>query len=160
MSSPNNDETIAAPRQELREEDEMGGSSGPINVPLTATRSGNTIRVTGSGGASLAVDRPATRFNFTLTDNSQCNVKFASLLAVDDCSTCPPTSGGTSQQIVGVTMNNGATPKTAAFTDNNSNPAQNGPMDVAYQWSFTCDCPGVTVQPFDPIISNGGRSAG
>ena len=131
---------------------------GPISVALTATRNGNRISVTGvGGGPTLAPGRPATRFNFTLTDESNCNVRFVRLDTADECSDCPPPPGENSHQITGVVMHNALTPKTAHFTDNNSNPASAGPIDVAYQWHFACDCPGVSVDPYDPIISNGGR---
>ena len=41
----------------------------------------------------------------------------------------------------------------AEFWDRNDN---EGEMDVSYQWEFTCP-DGTTVQPFDPIIANGGK---
>ena len=44
---------------------------------------------------------------------------------------------------------------TASFTNNNNN---KDPMDVAYQWKFTCSDPELEVQPFDPIINNGGTT--
>ncbi|WP_458389738.1 hypothetical protein [Sphingomonas sp. F9_3S_D5_B_2] len=106
----------------------------------------------------MPTNAPATHFMFTLNDQSGANVKFASLDAADNLTGCPPTgSGNKSTQVVGETMNNNAPQKRAQFTDNNSNPAKNGPMNVSYQWNFTCDAP-FTVEPFDPIISNGGKT--
>lgn len=128
-----------------------------INVGLTANLSGNTISITGNGAAKLPKNSGAARFNFTLTDNTGANVQFASLDAADNSSSCPPPSGENSQQIVAVNMNNNASPKSAAFTDNNSNVNVNGPMNVSYQWNFSCNAP-YSVQSFDPIIENGGKS--
>jgi hypothetical protein len=126
-------------------------------VALTTSLNGNTIAITGDGGWNVPAGQPATHFNFTLTDTSGANVQFASLDAADNMTTCPPPgSGNGSGQIVGVTMNNNGPNKSARFTDNNSNPSTNGPMNVSYQWNFSCD-PTHTVQSFDPIISNGGR---
>lgn len=151
------DETLA-PDQKLHTEDgPMGNWGNQINVPLTATRNGNTISITGNGGANLAVNSGAHRFVFTLTDNSGANVQFASVDTCDNTTSCPPPSGENSQQIVAVVMQNTSSPKYAAFTDNNSNLANNGPMSVSYQWNFTCDSP-CTVGSFDPIIENGGRT--
>ena len=126
---------------------------------LTANRSGNTVTVTGPSSFNLPVDTGATRFNFTLTDNTGgLDVKFQSLDREDNCSTCPPASGDNSRQIGGVAMNNNQTPKKAAFTDNNNNNAKDGPLDVCFQWNFTCNDPNVTVEPYDPIITNGGET--
>ena len=126
-------------------------------VALSTSVDGNRIAIIGNGGWTVPVGQAATRFNFTLTDTSGANVHFAGLDAADNMTTCPPPgSGNMSGQIVGVTTNNNGPNKTAGFTDNNSNPSTNGPMNVSYQWNFSCD-PSHTVQPFDPIISNGGR---
>lgn len=121
-------------------------------VALTATKSGNRVTVSGNGGADLPQNSGAHRFNFTISSPPGLAVQFASLDTQDNCSTCPPASGENSQQIVGVQINGG----TAAFTDNNNN--QGGPMDVSYQWNFSCSDPDVDVESFDPIIKNGGTT--
>jgi hypothetical protein len=128
----------------------MAGPPTAHNIQLTATRNGNRVRVTGPGGANLPQGSGVHRFNFALTDNTGLNVQFASLDTEDNCSTCPPATGKNSQQIVGETIKND---QTASFTDNNNN---SGTMDVCYQWNFTCNNPNVTVEPYDPIIINGG----
>jgi hypothetical protein len=131
-------------------------SSRTIDVPLTATVVGNTIRITGQGDADLTKDSGAHRFNFTITQPpGGPTVSFGSLDREDDCSTCPPKAGNNSQQIVGVQTFNNESPKRAFFTDNNNN---SQPMDVSYQWNFTCDDKGMRVEPFDPIIRNGGET--
>ena len=122
-------------------------------VPLTATVSGQTVTISGNGGASLAKNSGAHRFDFTIASPPGLTVKFDSLDSQDNCSTCPPASGENSQQIVGVQI--GRNGDTASFTDNNSN---KNPMDVSYQWNFTCSDPSMTVEPFDPIITNGGTT--
>lgn len=136
----------------------MNDPSPPSHaIPLTANANGSVITVSGNGDWTLHAGAPATEFQFTLDDRSNANVQFASLDAADNISTCPPVgSGNQSGQIVGVTMNNNGPNKSARFNDNNSNPSVNGPMNVSYQWNFSCN-PGFTVQPFDPIISNGGK---
>lgn len=121
------------------------------SVPLTATVAGNTVRISGSGGASLPKNSGAHRFNFTLASPPGLTVEFESLDTQDDCSTCPPASGENSKQIVGVQIGS----DTASFTDNNNN---KDPMDVSYQWNFSCNDPKLTVEPFDPIIKNGGTT--
>lgn len=127
-----------------------------VDVALIATRNGNRVRIDGNGGANLPIDSGAHRFTFTLQDNSGLNVRFSSL-DTEDGGTCPPDPGENSGQIVGVVMNNNRTPKTAAFTDNNNNKAKDGPLNVCYQWNFTCDA-GAEVDSFDPIITNGGET--
>jgi hypothetical protein len=153
----NENDSLTAVRQDSRQEKDMPGNT--ISVALTATDNGDgTISVTGSnGGTSLPTNSGAARFSFTLTDNTGFNVKFASLDAADNNTSCPPPPGENSQQITGVVMNNDQTPRTAAFTDNNSNNAANGPMSISYAWNFTCD-PGRTVGQYDPIITNGGKT--
>jgi len=122
------------------------------SVPLTATVSGNTVTISGNGSANLAKNSGAHRFNFSLTSPAGLTVQFDSLDTQDDCSTCPPASGENSKQIVGVQIGS----NTASFTDSNNN--KDGPMDVSYQWNFTCDDPTLQVEPFDPIIKNGGTT--
>lgn len=121
------------------------------NVALTATLTGNKVQISGVGGADLKKDSGAHRFNFTLSSPPGVNVRFDSLDTEDDCSTCPPSSGENSKQIVGVQIGS----STASFTDNNNNKT---PMDVSYQWNFTCDDPKLNVGSFDPIIKNGGTT--
>lgn len=130
----------------------------PTNtIPLTTSVNGSVISINGDGNWTLNAGTPATEFQFSLTDTSGANVQFASLDTADNINSCPSTgSGNQSGQITGITMNNNGPNKSARFNDNNNNPAVNGPMNVSYQWNFTCDA-GHTVQPFDPIISNGGK---
>ncbi len=92
-------------------------------------------------------------FKFRLDDRTGKNVRFASLTAADDCSTCPPDTTNPNTQIDDVTIHNTPGQSRAEFRDRNDNKPE---MDVSYQWEFTCDPP-FTVQPFDPIIANGGR---
>ena len=127
------------------------GSAPDREIPLTTSREGNIVRILGEGGADLPKGSGAHRFRFTLNDTTGLNVEFSSLDTQDDVSSCPPAPGENSQQIVGVTM--GSPARTAGFTDNNNN---SSPMNVSYQWNFTCSDPNVQVQPFDPIIRNGG----
>ena len=128
------------------------GSSPPVHdIPLTATRTGNRVRISGNGGANLPKASGAHRFRFTVASPPGLIVDFSALDTEDNQSTCPPAPGENSTQIVGVTI--GPQVGTASFTDNNNN---SGPMDVCYQWHFTCNDPAVTVEPFDPIIRNGG----
>ena len=102
----------------------------------------------------LGKGEPPRRFNFALTDNTGLNVRFDSLDTQDNRSQCPPTvTGENSGQIVGVQINNAQ----AAFTDNNSNPSSQGPLDVCYRWNFTCDDRSKLPISFDPIIRNPGN---
>lgn len=123
-------------------------------VALTASISGNKITISGNGGADLPKNSGAHRFDFTLASPPGVTVEFASLDTQDNCSTCPPASGENSTQIVGVQIGKGG--NSASFTDNNNN--KGGPMDVSYQWNFTCDDPSIQVEAFDPIIKNGGTT--
>ena len=92
-------------------------------------------------------------FKFKLDDNTGKNVRFAALTSADNCSTCPPVTTGPNTQIHDIQIHNTPGQPRAEFKDRNDNPR---PMDVSYQWEFDCDS-GFTVEPFDPIISNGGR---
>ena len=158
MSPPHENDTAVAPRPHEKFAEDGPPAGGEIEIALSTVVNGNTISITGLGDASLAKDRGATSFKFTLTDSSGANVKFDSLDTKDGITTCPPTgSGNQSTQIDGIGMNNNQTPVKAHFTDHNSNLASNGTLDVSYQWNFTCDSP-YTVQPFDPIIQNGGKT--
>ena len=140
------------PRPKIADNDPPGGPQ--FAIPLTTRVDGNTITILGDGSKTVPKGQAATHFMFTLTDTSGGEVQFASLDAADNSSSCPPPRGINSSQIVGVTMNNNAPQKTAQFTDNNSNQGQ---MNISYQWNFTCS-PTFNVLPFDPIISNGGKS--
>ena len=139
--------------QTLEMEQSMAGSKNH-DIALTATVSGSTITINGEGGADLGKNSGAHRFNFILTPPQDVDVQFASLDTQDSCSTCPPNPGDNSGQIVG--MHIAPDGHSAAFTDNNNN--KDGPMDVAYQWNFTCSNPNLQVEPFDPIIRNGGTT--
>lgn len=131
----------------------MGASVRNHDIPLTATLTGSKVTIEGDGDLTLKKGAPAHRFRFTLNDETKLNVEFASLDREDNCSTCPPESGDNSDQIVAVTI--GPHPGTAAFTDNNNN---KGLMYISYQWNFTCDDPTKEVEPFDPVIINGGTT--
>jgi hypothetical protein len=128
-----------------------------VNLALTADldEKGNVVISGDRSTKELKKGDPPRTFNFTLTDNTNLNVKFLSLDSEDNWSQCPPPGGENSQQIVGVQVHNNQTPKTARFTDNNSN---KGAMDVCYQWNFTCDDPSKLPISFDPIIKNGGTN--
>lgn len=115
-------------------------------IQLGTRVQGNRIFIDGNGGATLPKGSGAHRFNFILNDTTTFNVEFDTLDTEDD-TTCPPSSGENSDQIVGVVINS----KDAHFTDNNSRP-----VNVCYQWNFTCNDSSKTVEPFDPIIINGG----
>jgi hypothetical protein len=121
-------------------------------IALTATIIGNSVKISGDGSASLPKNSGAHRFEFTIASPPGMAVKFASLDCEDDRPTCPPKAGDNSKQIVGVKI--GKDGDTASFTNNNNNRA---PMDVCYQWHFSCSDPTKTVEPFDPVIKNGGR---
>jgi len=127
-----------------------------LTIPLTTSVHGNRISINGSGNASLPQNQGATVFNFTLNDTTGGQVRFSSLDAQDNSTSCPPVgSGNQSSQIVGVVIAQDG--QSARFTDNNSNLASNGPLNVSYQWEFTCSAT-FTVGTFDPVISNGGRT--
>jgi len=144
--APNPHEAMDDPGQPIQE------------IALGTSVNGTVISITGNGDASIPTGQAATIFKFTLTDTSGANVQFSSLDAEDGTTACPPVgSGNRSGQIVGITMHNNQTPKKAQFTDNNNNNPANGALNVSYQWEFTCNT-GFTVQPFDPVISNGGRT--
>jgi hypothetical protein len=134
------------------------------SIALQADLSGNTITITttptsGNPAPSLGRGSGAHHFSFTLQDNTGLNVQFAGIDTQDNCPNCPPAAGDNSGQISGVQMhNNPPLPRNAAFTDNNNNSGGNGTLDVGYQWNFTCSDPNVTVDPFDPIIKNGGSN--
>ena len=131
----------------------MGTSRNVHDITLTATRTGNKVRISGIGDADLPKGTGAHRFNFTLTGAKELELNFSSLVVEDGGSTCPPKPepGEKSKQIV--TMKIGPQPRTAWFIDNNDN---SGQMDISYQWNFTCTDTAVQVDPFDPIIRNGG----
>ncbi len=122
------------------------------SIALTATIVGNSVKIGGDGSASLPKNSGAHRFEFSIASPPGISVKFTSLDREDDCSICPPAAGANSKQIVGVKI--GKDGDTASFTNNNNNEA---PMDVCYQWHFSCSDPAKTVEPFDPVIKNGGR---
>lgn len=128
---------------------QVDGPPGTIELVANIV-GGNVVISVASGNASpnLPAKSGQHRFNFNLTDNTGLGITFLSLDAQDNCSTCPPNPGENSQQIVGVTINGNS----AAFTDNNSGPAQ----DVSYQWNFTCNDRTWLPISFDPIIRNGG----
>lgn len=121
-------------------------------IDLTATAHGNTIKISGNGGAQLPKNSGSHRFKFTLSSPPGLVVRFASLDCEDNCSTCPPAQGDNSTQIRNVNIDPDGLG--AKFTDANNN--KGGNLDISYQWNFTCDDPTKTVEPFDPVIKNGG----
>ena len=130
------------------------------DITLTATLNPADpaeIIITGNGGRNLPKGSGSHHFKFELDDKTTKNVKFASLTAADNCSTCPPDTTKPNTQIVDVRTDNSPSsgqPRRAEFKDKNDNkPA----MDVSYQWEFTCD-PTMKVSPFDPTIVNGGKN--
>ena len=92
-------------------------------------------------------------FKFVLDDRSGKNVQFAALTHEDNCSTFSPAPKNPGSQIYDEDTHNNDSPRWAEFKNKNNNTR---PMNVSYQWEFTCDS-GATVLPYDPIISNGGR---
>jgi hypothetical protein len=123
-------------------------------VRLTARANGNTITIRGSGSDRLATNSGSRKYKFELDDNGL-GVRFASLDTADGLNGCPQTgSGELSTQIDDVDIDPNK-PLEASFKDKNDNDAANGFLNISYQWNFTC--PGKTVRPFDPIISNGGK---
>lgn len=156
MTPPNDTHAPTAPQPRLDDPP----TQSEVNIQLGTSVSGTTISITGDRNpTTIQENQPATHFNFTLNDTSGANVQFGRLDAQDDTSSCPPTvTGNQSSQIVGVTTNNApANNKSARFTDNNNNPAVNGELDIIYQWNFTCDPP-YSVLPFDPMITNIGKT--
>jgi hypothetical protein len=153
MTPPHDQDAPVAPRPELNDPPQ------PMQqIALGTSVNGNVITITGSGDATVPVGQAATIFKFTLNDTSGANVQFSSLDTKDGTTACPPLgSGNQSTQISGITMHNNQSPRWAQFTDANSNNSANGTLNVSYQWEFTCDS-GYTVLPFDPVISNGGRT--
>ena len=155
------DDTLAANRQNDREDNVMGQSGNTIDISLTATEHDDSVRISGpSGPFSLPKDGGTCIFNFTLADETNgLDVQFESLDREDDCAVCPPKAGDHSDQIVGVVIH---PPKktTARFTDKNDNTAKDGPMplNVSFQWNFKCNDPNKTVESYDPIILNGGKT--
>lgn len=124
------------------------------DIPLTATVRGSRIRIDGAGSADLPKNSGAHHFRFMLTPPPGIDVRFSSLDTQDNRSTCPPSPGDNSNQIVGVRI--APDGHSASFTDNNNN--RGGPMDVCYQWNFTCSDSSKQVEPFDPVIKNGGTN--
>ena len=153
MTSPTNDETIAAPPPKLREEKEMGSTNPDKTIDLTATLNADgTVSINGAGDDTLATNSGSRKYKFELDDNGL-GVSFLSLDAADGLAGCPPTnSGNQSSQIDDVQIQ----ALRESFKDKNDNYAAKGSLNVCYQWNFTC--PGKTVHPFDPIISNGGKT--
>ena len=147
---------MGAPENDVLEQEEE--LMAVHNITLTATKvtGQNEIAVTGRGGRSLGKGSGKHTFKFKIIDTTGKNVRFHSLRAADDCSTCPPKAGQPNTQIVLGPIDNDPShgPRTAEFDNKNDNKPE---MDVSYEWRFTCDDPAIKVLPFDPIISNGGR---
>lgn len=121
----------------------------PTN-PKEILVTGKTELPKGSGGH---------HFKFTLDDRTAERVQFASLTSADDCSTCPPDTTKPHDQIYDDATHNNDSPRWATFKNKNNNKKPKSvPMDVSYQWEFTCDDPTIAVLPFDPILKNGGKT--
>ena len=150
----NDNDTLTASRQDEGKDSVM---AGPVDIELTATLKGSVITVTGSGDVDIPEGQAATRFNFTLNDTTKKEVEFTTLDAEDNSTACPPPTGQNSSQIEGVQTHNNQTPRRAAFTDKNNNDPKQGDLKISYAWNFRCNDPAITVEPFDPIITNGGR---
>jgi hypothetical protein len=125
----------------------------PHHITLVAeVDQANPNRINVSAKTHLPPRSGEHEFRFKLDDNTSKNVRFAALTSAD-CSTCPPVTTNPNTQIHDVQIHNTPGQTHAEFKNRNDNPR---PIDVSYQWEFTCDAP-ATVNPFDPIISNGGR---
>jgi hypothetical protein len=132
------------------------------NIPLTATIDPDDpkqIIVTGPvDKKKLDKGSGPHFFKFKLDDKTTKKVKFLSVSAADNCSTCPPDSKKPNTQIDEWEPDNdppAGKPRKAKFTDWNDNPVE---MDVSYLLRFTCNDPSMRVLPFDPIIRNGGSN--
>ncbi|MCH8614516.1 hypothetical protein LZ016_00125 [Sphingomonas sp. SM33] len=128
-------------------------------ITLTAKQiSANVIQVTGNGKRKLPGGSGEHRFKFKLDDETTTKcVLFKSMVSAD-CSTCPPDLKQGNTQIYGWSMNNNPTRgkyRRAQFMDRNDN---DDPMDVSYQLEFTCVDKSIKVLPFDPVITNGGKT--
>jgi hypothetical protein len=127
------------------------------NIQLTATLgSDDRIRVSGNGGRRLRRGSGAHVFTFTLRDDTKLGVEFLTpeeglLVAEDNTESCPPTTNN-SKQIVEVRR---PSARTASFRDKNDNDQPDMPISYALHFRCTGD-PTKTVEPFDPIIINGG----
>jgi len=141
---------MANEHQELQMEHPAGEGQTDLSIQLTATLQNGQVVITGNGGASLPAKSGSHRFMFSLDDQTGLGVTFLSLDAADNCTDCPPPSGMNSQQIQAVNTNG----TSAAFTDSNCG----GPMQISYQWNFTCNDASKLPIRYDPIINNGGSS--
>jgi len=133
---------------------EASRGNPPHHITLVADLDqANPNRIIVSAKTHLPPRSGEHEFRFKLDDNTGKSVRFAALTSADNCSTCPPVTTGPNTQIHDIQIHNTPGQPRAEFKDRNDNPR---PMDVSYQWEFDCDT-GFTVEPFDPIISNGGR---
>ena len=135
-------------------------SMNKVDVALTATMKGaKNIEIKGpTSFQTLGVDTGAWIFNFTLDDQTGQGVRFTTLDAMDGSKVCPASgSGNKSKLIVGEHVEP-QDPKQAHFTDNNNNKADEGVVDVSFQWNFTCNDQSIKVEPYDPVVPNGGKT--
>jgi hypothetical protein len=136
-------------------------SGNKIDIALTAKMNGtHRIDIDGPAGPfPLGVDTGAWLFNFTLNDTTGKGVRFTTLDAEDNCRVCPPpVTGQKSKLIVGEQVDP-SDPTSARFTDNNNNRAQDGVVNVSFQWHFACDDPEIReIGTYDPVVPNGGRT--
>lgn len=156
--SHNDNETLTATSE--GQEKKMS-SDNKIDIALTARMNGaNRIDINGpTGPFPLGVNTGAWLFNFTLNDTTGKGVRFTTLDAEDNSSACPPAATGNQSRLIVGEQVNPTDPAKARFTDNNNNRAQDGVVDVAFQWHFACDDSNVThIGTYDPVVPNGGNT--
>jgi len=133
-------------------------SMNKVDVALTATLNGKKIDISGpTSFPLLGVDTGAWHFDFTLDDQTGKQVRFTTLDAQDGCTKCPSTKGNSSKLISGERVEPGDPPM-AHFIDNNNNDSKLGVVNVGFQWNFACNDPTITVEPYDPVVPNGGKT--
>lgn len=154
--SHNDNETLTT----TAEGEEKMSSDNKIDIALTATMNGaNKIDISGPPGPfPLAKDTGAWLFNFTLDDRTNKGVKFSTLDAEDNSSSCPPAAAGNQSRLIVGEQIIGPDQTKARFTDNNNNRAADGVVNVTFQWHFACNESGITVGTYDPVVPNGGNT--
>ena len=134
-------------------------SMNKIDVPLTATLSGKNIKISGPTSFPLLnVNSGAWHFGFTLDDQTNKGVRFTTLDAIDGAKVCPASGTGNQSKLIVGDQVEPNDPTQARFTDNNNNDAKLGVVDVSFQWNFTCDDQSIKVEPYDPVVPNGGKT--
>ena len=134
-------------------------SMNKVDVALTAKLNGKNIDISGpTSFPMLGVDTGAWHIDFTLDDQTGKGVVFTTLDAMDGSKACPASGTGNQSKLIVGEHVEPQDPKQAHFTDNNNNKAKDGVVDVSFQWNFTCDDSNITVQPYDPVVPNGGKT--